>query len=142
MNKQLWIGLAEVLPLAECKLLEEAKGAYVHVMAWADTADEFRAAVVQRATELALVLVDLRETEPWAIRNSSDDPLRDEFFEMQHRISDDTKSIAFGRFHAWFQDQPVGEKKPSEISTQHSANKSRAAEAPQPRPNSGTENGH
>ena len=142
MNKQLWIGLAEVLPLAECKLLDEAKGAYVHVMAWANTADDFRSAVIKRATELALILVDLRETEPWAIRTSSDDPLRDEFFEMQHRLQDDTKSIAFGRFHAWFQDQPVGEQKPPAISSQHSVTKSRTAEPPKSQPKAGSENSH
>lgn len=142
MNKQLWIGFAEVLPLAECKLLDEAKGAYVHVMAWANTADDFRATVVKRATELALVLVDLRETEPWSIRSSGDDPLRDEFFEMHHRLRDDTESIAFGRFHAWFQDQPVGEKQPSALSPQHSETKSRTAEPTKPQPKAGSENSH
>ncbi len=136
MNKQLWIGLAEVRPLPECKLLEEAKGAYVHAMAWANDADEFRAAVINRAADLALELVDLRETEPWSIRNSGEDPLRNEFYEMADRVNADVKLVAFGRFHAWFQDQPVGEKH-SAISTQHSEKKSRAAETPQPRPKSG-----
>lgn len=141
MNKQLWIGLAEVRPLAECNLLEGARGAYVHVMAWATTADEFRAAVVERATELHLVLVDLRETEPWTIRSSGDDPIREEFFEMADRANTHVGSITFGRFHAWFQDQPVGESQPSALSTQHSEKKARAVEAPCPRPKP-TENGH
>ena len=142
MNKQLWIGLAEVRPLAECTLLDEARGAYVHVMAWATTPDEFRAAVVQRATELYLVVVDLTETEPWAIRSSGDDPLRNEFFEMADRANDDMKLVTFGRFHAWFQDLPVGESKPSSFSPQYSEKKVRAAEATATRPKPSTENGH
>lgn len=110
MHKQLWIGLAEVRPLAECTLLEGARGAYVHVMAWATDADRFRAAVVKRATELALVLIDLRDTEPWAIRNSGDAEVRNEFYDMAERLEVNVKQVAFGRFHAWFQNQPVEPK--------------------------------
>lgn len=142
MNKQLWIGLAEVRPLSGCKLLEEAKGAYVHVMAWANDVDEFRSAVALRIADLALDLVDLREIEPWAIRSSGDDPIRDEFFEMQHRIRDDIKSVSLGRFHAWFQDQPVSETKQSAFSTQHSVKENLSSENPKPQPKAGTENGH
>lgn len=140
MNKQLWIGLAEVQPLPDCKLLEEAKGAYVHVMAWANDADEFRSVVALRTSELALELIDLCEIEPWAIRSSGDDPIRDEFFDMQHRIRDDIQSVSFGRFHAWFQDQPVSKGEPS-ASPQNSAEKGRAAEAAHAHRKAGTENG-
>ncbi len=140
MHKQLWIGLAEVRPLAECTLLDGARGAYVHVMAWANDADQFRAAVVKRATELALVLIDLRETEPWAIRSSGDSALRNEFYEMADRLESDVKQVAFGRFHAWLQDQPV-EAKTSADSTAHSQKKDRAPETPHRAPNPGVENG-
>jgi hypothetical protein len=141
MNKQLWIGLAEVRPLPDCKLLEEAKGAYVHVMAWANDADEFRDAVVLRISELALQLVDLSEIEPWAIRSSGDDPIRDEFFGMQRRIRDDIQSVSFSRFHAWFQDQPMSKTEQSALSPQHSADKARAAQSAHVRQKAGTENG-
>lgn len=97
-------------------------------MAWADNVDEFRASVALRTSEVALELLELREIEPWAIRSSGDDPIRDEFFDMQHRIRDDIESVSFGRFHAWLQDQPVGESKHSAVSTQHSVDKSRAAQ--------------
>lgn len=108
MNKQIWIGLAEVQPLPGCKLLEEARGAYVHVMAWGNNPEEFRTALELRARELALEIVNLRETEPWQIRSSGELPLREEFFEMESRIHDDVCAVAFGRFHAWLKDQPVG----------------------------------
>ncbi len=142
MNTQLWIGLAEVRPLAECNLLEGARGAYVHVMASANNADEFRAAIVRRATELQLVLIDLSQTEPWSIRSSGDEPIRDEFFEMAERAKANLKLVVFGRFHAWFQDLPISESKPASAMSAHaSERKSRTAEASISRPKPGTENG-
>lgn len=140
MHKQLWIGLAEVRPLAECTLLEGARGAYVHVMAWADDADQFRAAIVTRATELALVLIDLRETEPWAIRNSGDAELRNEFYEMADRLETDVKHVAFGRFHAWFQDQPV-ETDHAATSIQHPEKRGRSSETSHRSPKPAIKNG-
>jgi len=143
MNKQLWIGFAEVRPLPGCALLEEARGAYVHVMAWANTSEEFALAVSSRMYELALEIVDLREVEPWAIRSSGDDPIRDEFFEMADRANADLSLVVFGRFHAWFQDQPIGENKRSAINPLPSEKNARAAEPHPPRPaKPGPENGH
>jgi hypothetical protein len=106
MNKQIWIGFAEVRPLPECKLLEEAKGAYVHIMAWAETAEEFQKMASLRAADLSLKIVQFRDTQPWMIRNSAEE-LREEFFEMETRISSDVRGVAFGRFHAWLTEQPV-----------------------------------
>jgi hypothetical protein len=106
MNKQIWIGFAEVRPLPGCKLLDEAKGAYVHVMAWAETSEEFQKMAKLRAADLSLEIVQFRETQPWLIRNSADE-LRAEFFEMETRISSDVRGVAFGRFHAWLTEQPV-----------------------------------
>ncbi len=106
MNKQIWIAFAEVRPLPGCKLLEEAKGAYVHVMAWADTAEQFQKMARLRAADLSLEIVEFQDTQPWSIRNSADE-LRGEFFEMQTRISTDVRSVSFGRFHAWLKDQPI-----------------------------------
>jgi hypothetical protein len=40
------------------------------------------------------------------IRNSAEE-LREEFFEMETRISSDVRGVAFGRFHAWLTEQPV-----------------------------------
>ncbi len=133
MHKQLWIGLAEVHPLPECKLLEEARGAYVHAMAWANDPDEFRMAVRNRAADLALELVELRETEPWFIRNSGEDPIRDEFYDMAERVKTDVSLVAFGRFHAWFQDQPIGEKRTSTVSS-HQPEKNASSSRPSTSP--------
>ncbi len=140
MHRQLWIGLVEVRPLAECNLLEGARGAYVHVMGWANTADEFRAAVVKRSTELHLVIIDLRETEPWAIRSSGEDPLRNEFFEMADRANANQKQLVFGRFHAWFEDQPI-QPKDSGTTTPSSEKQVHVAGKAPVRPKPGTENG-
>ncbi len=107
MNKQIWVGLAEVKPLPGCALLEEAKGAYVHVMAWAVDPLEFRNRVALRGADLSLEIVSLSQTMPWTVRNSGDADVRAEFYEMQDRVEDDVKAVAFGRFHAWLKDQPV-----------------------------------
>jgi hypothetical protein len=64
MNKQIWIGFAEVRPLPECKLLEEARGAYVHIMAWAETAEEFQKMASLRDADLSLEIVQFRDTQP------------------------------------------------------------------------------
>ena len=100
MNKQIWIGLAEVRPLPGCKLLEEAKGAYVHVMAWAETPEELHKKASLRAADVSLEIVQMSDTEPWSIRTAAQE-LHTEFFEMESRIQSDVRGVAFGRFHAW-----------------------------------------
>ncbi len=106
MNKQIWIGLVEVRPLPGCKLLEEAKGAYAHAMAWAETAEDFQKMAALRAADLSLEIVEFRDIQPWSIRNAGDE-LRDEFYQMEQRIASDVRQVVFGRFHAWFKDELV-----------------------------------
>ncbi len=106
MNKQIWIGLVELRPLPGCKLLEEAKGAYAHVMAWAENPEEFQKMTSLRAADLSLEIIEFRDIQPWSIRHAGDE-VREEFYDMEKRIEADVRQVAFGRFHAWFKDELV-----------------------------------
>jgi hypothetical protein len=55
-------------------------------MAWAENPVQFKQKAALRTADLSLQIVQLRETEPWSIRNSEDD-LRAELYEMESRIS-------------------------------------------------------
>lgn len=105
MHRQIWVGLAEVTPLADCTALGGSKGAYVHVMAWADDAAHFQRVLERNMPQLKIALLGVRDPEPWEVRSSAPDLPR-ELFDMAYSISEDTSKVAFGVFHAWLNDEP------------------------------------
>jgi hypothetical protein len=106
MNRQIWIGLAEVIPLEGCTALGGSKGAYVNVMAWAEDAAQFRGMLERNLGQLKLALADMRDPEPWEVRSTSSAELPEELFEMAQSIANDPAKVSFGVFHAWLNDEP------------------------------------
>ena len=105
MHRQIWVGLAEVTPLEGCTTLGGSKGAFVHVMAWANDEANFRVVLQRNMPQLKLALADVRDPEPWEVRSGAPD-LPKELYEMAYSIADDTAKVAFGVFHAWLNDKP------------------------------------
>lgn len=110
MNKQIWVGLAEVKPQPGFEMLKEGKGAYVYTMAWAEDAVTFQCVLARCFDQLKMELVDVRQAEPWAVRSLRGDENISEFLDLQGQISEDMSKVAFGTFHAWLKDDL--EKKP------------------------------
>jgi hypothetical protein len=105
MNKQIWVGMAEVTPLEGCTALGGSKGAYVNVMAWAESDVQFRTVLERNMGQLKLALADVRDAEPWEVRSSSPE-LPQEMFDMAQAIAEDPSKVSFGVFHAWLKDEP------------------------------------
>jgi len=78
-NKNLWIGLATVTPLADNKELGDAKGASVNVLLIAETEDKFNKTVKAKLFEYGYILEELEDVE---------------LFNFNHEYGDDLNIIA------------------------------------------------
>jgi hypothetical protein len=104
MNKQIWVGLAEVKPQPGCKMLKEGRGAFVHTMAWAEDAAHFERVLTRCFGQLKMDIAGLRQPEPWMVRSSRPDEETPGLLDMAQQISQDEAKVAFGTFHAWLKD--------------------------------------
>ena len=99
-KSQIWIGLAEVVPLKACSHLEDAKGAFVNVVGWARSEENFRTLVAQVANEMALELLEMDDCEPFSERCSRID-VSDEILQMVTTAREQPNDVVFGTFHRW-----------------------------------------
>jgi hypothetical protein len=104
MNKQIWVGLAEVKPQPGCEMLKEGQGAFVHTMAWAEDAEQFQRVLHRCFGQLKMGLIEVRHAEPWAVRSQTDAQNIPEFLDLAQQISEDMTKVSFGTFHAWLKD--------------------------------------
>jgi hypothetical protein len=98
--KQIWIGLAEVVPSEGCRLLGEAQGAFVNVLAWAISGRDFYAKVDKAVAGLELKLTDLEDSEPFS-RRSAKWEVNEEILRMVDTANEEPSNIVFGAFHKW-----------------------------------------
>ena len=104
---ELWVGLAALKPDPVCKNFRrfgKGRGAYVNVVAWAESPQEFERKVRTIAKkDLDCILVELENIERLEQRMCADE-FPEEFINMRataHRQPEDT---VFGGFHTWLQD--------------------------------------
>jgi hypothetical protein len=104
---ELWTGLVCVVADPTCKHFKRfgnGKGAYVNVVAWAESAKHFE----ERVTEIAKEQLDciVRELEQVELLEVA--LLRkgcpDEFFTMRATAQRQPDDVVFGTFHVWAQD--------------------------------------
>ena len=100
MNKEIWIGLAEVVALPGCKRLGSGKGAFVKVALWADSDADFCSRIRTAISELDLELVELDDREPLA-RRISRNQAGDESVQMAETARINPNDVVFGTFHIW-----------------------------------------
>lgn len=103
---ELWTGLVCLVADPACKNFKrfgDGKGAYVNVVAWADSAEHFE----RRVTAIAREQLDciVREMEKIELL---DDALEregrpEEFFTMRATAERQPNDVIFGRFHVWEQ---------------------------------------
>ena len=110
MNKQIWVGLAEVTPQPGCEMLKEGKGAFVHTMAWAEDAEHFKRVLTRCFGQMKMDLGGVRQPEPWVVRSQRQDEGSPELLELAEQISQNEAKIAFGTFHAWLKDDLTNQR--------------------------------
>lgn len=105
MHKQIWVGLAELKANPDADIFGGSKGAYVHVMAWAEDSDEFLKVLGRSVKQLKCELIEVRDAQPWAVRDSGVIDTPKELLDMVASIEHDVTKVAFGTFHAWLKDE-------------------------------------
>jgi hypothetical protein len=98
--EEVWIGLAEVIAVTGTDALGKAKGAFVNVVAWANSGEHFHSKVETMATRLDLRLLGLEDVEPFSKR-SVEKEVDDQIFQMADTARDNPADVVFGTFHLW-----------------------------------------
>jgi hypothetical protein len=103
---QLWTGVACVVADPNCKEFrrfgDDGKGAYVNIVAWACSEEEFGQRVKQGATELDCILLELEHVQLLDERiESPESP--EELIDMRTTAQRQPSDIIFGTFHTWVQ---------------------------------------
>lgn len=104
---ELWTGMACLRADPNCKEFkrfgDDGKGAYVNIVAWASSEEEFGNRVRQAAMDLDCVLEELEDIQLLEGRmNDPDYP--EELIEMCATAQRQPDDIVFGDFHIWVQD--------------------------------------
>jgi hypothetical protein len=100
---ELWTGLVCLVADPACKdfkLFGDGRGAYVNVVAWAESAKHFE----QRVTAIAREQLDcvVQEVENVELLEAVEN-LPDELLTMRTTAEKDPNNVVFGTFHTWTQ---------------------------------------
>jgi hypothetical protein len=103
---ELWTGIACLKAKPEVKnfrRFDDGCGAFVNVVAWAESGRTFEDNVRMRASELDCILMELEEVKPLVERmNEHDYP--EELITMRETATRQPADTIFGTFHIWHQD--------------------------------------
>jgi hypothetical protein len=104
---ELWTGLVCLVPdpaFKDFKRFGDGNGAYVNVVAWAESAKHFE----RRVTDIAKEQLDciVREMEKVELLQFAleREECPEEFFTMKSTAERQPKDVLFGTFHVWAQD--------------------------------------
>lgn len=104
---ELWVGLAALKQDPNCKNFRrfgEGKGAYVNVVRWAESAQDFEDKVRHIARrDLDCILIELERVGLLEERMATDD-FPDEFINMRGTAYRQPEDTVFGTFHVWMQE--------------------------------------
>lgn len=100
MKNQIWIGLAEVVPLPGCRRLGIGKGAFVKVALWANSDSDFCSKASKAIFELDLKLLELEDREPIANRLTRSGA-GEETLLMAETAEASPNDAVFGTFQVW-----------------------------------------
>ena len=101
-----WFGLASLKAKPDVKNFRrfgKGKGAYVNVVAWADSQAAFEEKVKRHTEDLDCILVELEHVQLLESRmNLRDFP--EEFINMRQTATRHPEDTVFGAFHVWHQE--------------------------------------
>ncbi len=102
----LWGGLACLKPKPDVKDFRRfgrGKGAYVHVVAWAESAQSFEEQDRKQTESSDCILVELEDVELLETKMRAPD-YPEEFIDMRETAMRQPEDTVFGRFHTWSQE--------------------------------------
>jgi hypothetical protein len=102
----IWVGLACLKPNPKAKGFRRfgnGKGAYVHVVAWAESSQSFEDQVRRQSESLDCILVELEEVALLEVRMKADE-YPDEFINMRSTAIRQPTDTVFGTFYTWDQE--------------------------------------
>jgi hypothetical protein len=99
-RKAIWLGLVEVKPLPECDFLGGKAGAFVNILTWASTKQEYRKKVQLLLSDLRLRLVDIEAPEPLTKRLQRSE-VDEEISELARQAAANPNAILHATFHTW-----------------------------------------
>jgi hypothetical protein len=104
---ELWTGLVCLVADPACKHFKRfgnGKGAYVNVVAWAESANHFEERVVAIAEQqLDCIVLEMEQVELLEAALQLEG-CPDEFFTMRATAERQPNDVLFGTFHVWIQD--------------------------------------
>lgn len=100
--KELWIGLANIIPKEGNNEFSDVKGAYVNVIMHASNNDNFIDAVKLEFDYRGFYVVDIEDIELFSERKSQYQ-LRDELLELANYV-EQTGMVGIDRFHLYEND--------------------------------------
>ena len=99
-EKNIWIGMVQVLSLPSSEILQGVSGAYVNVLTWASNPTEFREKAKELMDYLGLKLVGVEDEEPLSEREKRGEVDAD-IAQVASEVKDNPKSIRYMTFHTW-----------------------------------------
>jgi len=102
---ELWTGLVCLVANPACKHFKrfgDGKGAYVNVVAWAESASHFEGRVTIAAEQLDCIVREMEQIELLETALQREDC--SEFFTMRATAERQPNDVVFGTFHIWNQD--------------------------------------
>ena len=101
---EIWIGLLEVRPLEGCEILDDAKGAFINIVMWATSSEDYKSKSESTAAGMKLFVVDIERAEPVIARRKREGDFGEELEDMISRSEDHPDEIVLGTFHLYNKD--------------------------------------
>lgn len=105
IEKQMWIGLANVVSADDSGVFDKALGAYVNVVALAYDRSHFREQVRKAAIEMRIDVLSIEEIEPFDERKKHFQ-ISEELLSLEEQ-AEETGSARFARFHTYRSDTDI-----------------------------------
>jgi hypothetical protein len=103
--KQLWIGVVDVRHLkANNEILRDVKGAFVNIVTWASSVEDYARNAELIASELGLFVCEVVGPEPVEMRRKRVGEFEEDIEDMISRARDNPNAIIYGTFHTYEKD--------------------------------------
>lgn len=103
---KIWTGLICLVPDPACKNFRrfgDGKGAFVNVVAWAESAKHFEQRVMASAEQLDCIVREMEKIELLEVALEREE-CPEEFFTMRATAEKQPNDVVFGTFHIWAED--------------------------------------
>ena len=107
VRMELWTGLACLVPDPKCKNFKrfgDGKGAYVHVVAWAESHGHFENRIREIASDQLDCIVREIESVDLLENKMRGEDFPEEFLTMRETANRQRNDVVFGQFHTWLED--------------------------------------